>query len=91
MSYLNVVHKLGPLYLITRDTGAPTTPRVSRGFMRQTSSPWGTGNGVQVRIGKFVTQVGIWKHPQDLNEQEGLLHAMQGRIMDVSVDEIGDW
>ena len=91
MSYLNVVHKLGPLYLITRDTGTPKSRVLAMGFMRQTSPPWGTGKGIQLRIGKYVTQLGIWKNPKELSEQDGLLHAMQGRVLNVGVDEIGEW
>jgi hypothetical protein len=91
MSYLNVVHKFGPTYLITRDTGIPKSRVLAVGFMRQTAPPWGTGKGLQVRVGKYITQFGIWKNPKNLSEQDGLLHAMQGRILDTSVDEIGDW
>jgi len=91
MSYLNVVHKSGPLYLITRDTGTPKSKILAVGFMRQTSPPWGIGKGIQIRVGKYVTQIGIWRNPKDLSEEDGLLHAMQGRILNVTVDEIGDW
>lgn len=59
--------------------------------MRQISPPWVTGKGIQFRTGKYTTQIGIWKNPKNLSEQDGLLHAMQGRILDTSVDEIGDW
>lgn len=46
------------IYWITRDIGTPGEPHFAKGFMRQTADPFWRGKGIQVRIGKYVFQVG---------------------------------
>lgn len=79
------------LYWIARNNGKKGDPRISKGFMRQTSEPWLVGSGLQVRFGKYIFQIGICGKPKKLDDQDGLLYAMQGRVMDVEPKEIGIW
>lgn len=88
MNNLYVFYKL---YWIIKNTGKKGDPIVTSGFMRQTSSPWLTGKGLQIRLGKYSFQVGVCGKPQNLDDQGGLLYAMQGRLMEESPDKIGDW
>jgi hypothetical protein len=91
---MNNVYTIGPLYWILRDTGTKETPRIAMGFLRQARPPWRTGRGVQVCIGKFVLQIGLCRKPKNIDtndELSGLLYAMQARVIDSPVAEIGDW
>ena len=89
--YLNNLYKIGKVYWILRDTGTPKDKVLSTGFMRQTSAPWATGKGVQIRVKKYVFQIGLCTSFKDIAEEDGLLYAVQGRIMDIPPGEIGDW
>lgn len=88
---MNNLYVLGRLYWIIRNTGRSGSPVISKGFMRQTSAPWLVGNGVQLRFGKYVVQFGFCGNPKELGNQDGLLYAIQGRLMDADPNEIGDW
>lgn len=88
---LNSLWVMGNFYWILRDSGAYSQPILGFGFMRQTSSPWKTGKGIQIRVGKYVHQMGICKKSPELAEQEGLLYSIQGRILETPTKEIGDW
>lgn len=89
---MNTVKSFGFLYVILRDIGKNKDPIVSKGFMRQTGYPWKSGNGIQIRIGKYIVQFGFCKSNKLINnESEGLLHAMQGRLLDEGPATIGDW
>lgn len=88
---MNNLYVLGRVYWILKNTGKKGQRTVSSGFMRQTAKPWLTGKGIQLRIGKYVLQVGICGSPKELPEQDGLLYAMQGRVMDIEVEKIGEW
>lgn len=88
---MNNLYIFGKIYWILRDTGKVKDKTISKGFMRQTSAPWRTGNGIQIRIGKYVLQIGICGKPKNLGDQDGLLYAIQGRLMDTEIKEIGDW
>lgn len=88
---MNNLYVLYKLYWITKNTGKKGDPLIAKGFMRQTSAPWLIGQGLQVRIGKYSFQVGLCGEPQKLGDQDGLLYAMQGRLMDSGPDEIGEW
>jgi len=59
--------------------------------MRQTSPPWKVGRGVHIRTGRYSLQFGVAKKTPVVGEQEGLLMAVQGRLMDLKPGEIGDW
>lgn len=65
------------------------------GFMRQTDSPWLRGRGPQMRLGKYVVQVGILDRQSEgdalLDEDTGLLEVLDGYYMDASADEIRRW
>lgn len=52
------------LYWITRDTGS-TEPFISKAFMRQTAAPFWRGHGVQIRLGKYVFQIGRLEYRVD--------------------------
>lgn len=88
MNNLYVFYKL---YWITKDTGKKGDPIVAKGFMRQTSAPWLTGKGIQIRFGKYSFQIGLCGKPQNLKDQDGLLYAMQGRMLELDVEKIGEW
>jgi len=89
--YLNSLYKIGKVYWILRDTGTSKDKVLSTAFMRQTSAPWATGKGIQIRIKKYVFQIGLCASPKTLADDEGLLYAVQGRIMDTPPGEIGEW
>lgn len=88
---LNVVQYVGRLYWIIRDTAEAGTPRLARGFMRQVTSPWLIGSGVQVRVRRWVVQVGVCRKQSATDYTEGLLMALDGRLMDEEPKEIGAW
>lgn len=88
---MNNLYKIGKVYWILRDTGKPKDKVLSIGFMRQTSAPWSTGKGIQIRIKKYTFQIGLCSSSNKLTDDEGLLYAMQGRILDTPPGEIGDW
>jgi hypothetical protein len=91
---MNRLYTTGFLYVIVRDIGKPKDRIISTGFMRQTGTPWKTGKGIQLRIGKYVTQIGVCKADKErahLHEQDGLLYAMQGRLMEEPPSKIGNW
>lgn len=88
MNNLYVFYKF---YWITKNTGKKNDPIVAKGFMRQTSAPWLTGKGIQIRFGKYSFQIGLCGKPQNLRDQDGLLYAMQGRMLELDVEKIGEW
>lgn len=88
---MNNLYVFGKIYVILRDIGKVGDRHISKGFMRQTSSPWLTGTGIQIRIRKYILQVGVCKNPKRLHEDDGLLYALQGRIMDSNPKDIGEW
>lgn len=60
--------------------------------MRQTGYPWKQGKGIQIRIGKYVGQIGVCKAKKDIQEEfDGLLYAMQGRLLEEKPRDIGNW
>jgi len=91
--HLNTVWIAGPIYWIVRDSDQTKRFPVSLsfGFMRQTSHPWKTGWGVQVRVCKYIYQFGVCRKPRGLDDQSGLLYAVKGRILDTPITEIGEW
>lgn len=91
--HLNTVWIAGLLYWIVRDSDKAGKFPVSLGFgfMRQTSSPWKTGWGLQIRFLKYIYQIGLCRKSKDLDDQSGLLYAVKGRILDTPITEIGEW
>lgn len=91
---MNRLYSIGFTYVILRDIGTPADPILSIGFMRQTGPPWKTGKGVQIRVGKYILQVGLCKPNRELKkaeEEDGLLYAMQGRLLEDEPSRIGSW
>ena len=78
----------GRLYWIARKD--PRVIRMGIGTMHQTSAPWNKGKGLYVVFFKRCLQVGLCK-PQQLSEESGILSAMQGRYLDLTPHEIGNW
>jgi hypothetical protein len=74
------------LYWIIRDDYPPHTPIVSRGNMYQTGPPWWQGTGVQVRVGKYLFQVGVL-----LRRGNSLLDQLGGRYLEDSPKELREW
>ena len=89
--YINQLWTIGPLYWITRDNTSLQSPIVAVGFMRQTNHPWKTGKGLQIRINRYALQVGICKKTQPINETNGILGAIGGRIMEEDTSTIRNW
>lgn len=91
--HLNTVWIAGPVYWIVRDSDKtkrfPTS--LTFGFMRQTSPPWKTGWGIQIRMFKYIYQLGLCRKSKELDDQSGLLYAVKGRILDTPITEIGEW
>jgi hypothetical protein len=88
---LNRVVGLGTFYVIRRDNGKKTHPRISIGFMKEISHPWRRGKGVQVRYKTHVLQVGVCKKHDHASEEEGVLTAIGGRFLEASAKEIREW
>lgn len=88
---MNKVRAIGPLYWIARDFVDERTPVVCTGFMHETDHPWRRGKGLQIRFKNKTIQVGLCKRTYPLDETEGVLSAVGGRMLDVSVDEIESW
>lgn len=88
---MNNLYVVKNVYWIMKNTGTKGTKFVSRGFMRQTSSPWLTGSGVQLRFGKYVFQIGLCGKPKELDDTTGLLYAMQAREMEAQPRDIRGW
>lgn len=82
------LYVFGKLYVIVRRD--QRILRIGSGIMHQTSSPWYKGRGIYVVFFKKCTQVGFCK-PQQLSEESGILSAMQGRYLDLTPHEIGNW
>lgn len=89
---MNKIKSILNIYFIVRDIGKPIDPIFSIGFMRQTGPPWKSGKGIQLRLGKYVTQIGICRSNKKIKKEvDGLLYAVQGRMMEETPKEIGSW
>jgi hypothetical protein len=88
---MNTLYTSNKFYWILRDTGKYGDPIFSKGFMRQINPPWLVGSGIQVRVGKYILQIGICGGSKSLSDDEGLLYAMEGRVMDSNPKEISSW
>lgn len=89
---LNVVRGVGPLYWIVRDTGTKAMPMIALGWVHELGGYWRKGKGIQIRISKYVFQFGFCQKSKIVyNEDEGLLYAMEGRMMAVETKEIREW
>lgn len=89
---LNIVYGVGPIYWIIRDNGVTKMPVVSTGWVHELGGYWRKGKGIQIRISKYVFQFGFCKKSNRvMGEQDGILYALDGRMMDVKSQEIGDW
>lgn len=92
-SSLNAFKSVGLLYWITKDNGTDNDPLVAFAMARQLGYPWKTGRGIQVRLGKYTIQIGLCKSHKEIGEDEdaGLLHAMNARILDTDASTIRTW
>lgn len=88
---LNTVQYAGRVYWIVRDTVPARTPRICRGFMRQVTYPWLVGSGIQVRVMGRTVQVGVCYRQHATDDTQGVLHALEGRIMEENPEQIGTW
>lgn len=88
---MNVVQGVGPLYWITRDVVPPNTPQVGWGFMRETGYPWRSGKGLQINLGTHTFQIGLCRRAKVQSTTDGILHALQGRMMAETPKEIRKW
>jgi hypothetical protein len=87
---LNTVQSVGPVYWISRDYVPTNTRFISGGFMHELDAPWRHGKGVQIALFKRTFQIGLCKR-HTFDETSGVLAAVQGRFMDESAHEIGNW
>lgn len=88
---LNVVRGIGPLYWIFRDTGKKGVPILSMGWTRELGGYWRVGKGPQIRVGKYIFQFGLCKKQNIKTEDEGILTAIEGRMMQATTSEISTW
>lgn len=88
---MNKVKGFGPFYWIVRDFADVRTSRICTGFMREIDAPWRSGKGLQFRTNKYTLQVGVCRKLPISDETDGILNAVGGRMLDISVDEIGTW
>jgi hypothetical protein len=92
--HINSLWTFGPVYWILRDSGKKKDSILSIGFMRQTSSPWRTGKGLQVRCNKYIFQLGLCKKANQTvsdDDHSGLLYALKGHQLTTPVKEIREW
>ena len=84
----DVLRTCGPIYWI----GKKHHKRfgVGKATMHQLSAPWLKGKGFYIAVAHMSLQIGIC-FPQDLDEVEGTLSAIQGRYLDIEPKEIGQW
>lgn len=61
-----------------------------QGTMHELSRPWRKGTGLYVTFLKWSLQIGVC-HPQRLTDEQGTLSAVQGRYLETSPKEIGQW
>ena len=89
---MNVVQTVGRVYWIVRNNAKRGEPIFSReAFMRSTDAPWVVGSGYQVRLLRYSFQIGTYTVLDIDNDEDGTLNAMQGRYMEDSAREIGNW
>lgn len=90
--HINNLWSVGPFYWIMRDLTSPKYKiSVSLGFMRQTTSPWRVGRGIQIQVSRYAYQIGLCRKSNNRDDQSGLLFAVKGRILETPITEIGDW
>lgn len=88
---LNQVHGFLFVYWIVRDTATKSTPKLSFGWVRELGGYWRKGKGIQIKIGKYIVQVGVCnKHTFD-SDEDGTLDALEGRMLSATTTEIGEW
>jgi hypothetical protein len=88
---LNIVHGFGRIYWIVRDTATGHTPRMCIGWTKELGGHWRTGKGPQIKFGKFIFQFGFCKKHKVEDEMDGILMAVEGRILDTTTAEISIW
>jgi hypothetical protein len=85
---VGLVQTIGRVYFILkRDTRLVS---LGRGTMHELSSPWRKGSGLYVTLLKWSFQIGIC-YPQQLSDEQGTLSAVQGRYLETTPKEIGQW
>ena len=84
---LDQLYIMGNLYWITKRDRRFFA--VGTGTMHQTYAPWHKGKGIYIALFKYCFQFGYAK-PQNLNEEAGILSAVQGRYLALTPREIGD-
>jgi hypothetical protein len=83
---LNVYRKL--YWIIRKD---PRRLSVGRGTMRETNYPWRQGSGVYVTVWHRCFHLGLCAPFEFETEEDGILSAVQGRYLDATPVEIGEW
>jgi hypothetical protein len=84
----DTVQGIGPIYWIVRSDNRLIS--VGFGTMHELSEPWRKGRGVYVAMFKRSIQIGVC-YRQNLDDTAGTLSAVQGRYLDISASEIGNW
>lgn len=85
---LNQLYVIGNVYWITKKDHRWIS--IGIGSMHQIYEPWRKGKGVYITLFKYCFQLG-WARPQNLTEEAGILSATQGRYLDTTPQEIGNW
>lgn len=80
---------LGPIYWITRKDHRNFS--IGLGTMHQTYYPWRKGRGIYIVVLKRCFQIGLSQKQLSLEEADGILSAVQGRYLDLTPNEIGEW
>ncbi len=83
---LNVYRKL---YWITRKDSRWFS--VGKGTMRETTYPWRQGSGIYVAVVHRCFHFGFCAPFEFETEEDGILSAVQGRYLDDTPEEIGEW
>jgi hypothetical protein len=88
---LNIVHGIGRIYWIVRDTATSSTPKLCIGWTKELGGYWRVGKGPQIKLGKYVLQFGFCQRQEPVDETAGILRAVEGRLLDTTVKEITTW
>ena len=84
----DIVQGVGPVYWIIRHDHRYLS--VGFGTMHELGTPWRKGAGIYVAMFKCSIQIGLCRK-QNLDDTSGTLSAIQGKYLDISAKEIGNW
>lgn len=86
---VGLVQSVGRVYFILkRDTRWAS---MGRGTMHELSHPWRKGRGLYITLFKWSLQIGVCRPLGNIGFEQGTLSAVQGRYLETTPKEIGQW